>query len=269
MNHHNRKRFILLKPTVILVVIFMFIGYLWFVKNHKTSPKESTDDINTQIEKEQSIVYGCSRESRLDNKAPFDRALSLIEEKYQLWESTNTKFNYFSSNLVNCIKINVGNVKRSTGAEGFFEIGNKEIKQNYYPITVDTDYNYNDDILNALLLVHEITHVRQFIDKMNDKQSLSCIDQETEAFYAQFQFYSYQFPEVRKSMDLRIKNDKDLHPQLAMIVNLRDNMDLDGVRKQCLYGDGKDNENCIDNYRKNEIKQMLLNDNFYRKECNL
>jgi hypothetical protein len=92
---------------------------------------------------------------------------------------------------------------------------------------------------------------------------------EVEAFFAQFRFYSIQFPEVLKSMNLRIENDKDLHPQLAMIQNIKNSMSLDGVRAKCLNNPNNKDENCIDNFRKNEIKQMLMKDDFYVKQCEL
>lgn len=260
------------KLAVFLVVIVTIIGLSRFYTSQKTnSSQEMTGKTNENSEEVLKTV-SCTRDSRLENKPSYDRALSLIAEKYDMWEKSGDGFGsfyFFPPKLVNCIKVNEGEVRNTSGAEGFFKFNDDQIKNDYFPITIDTDYSYNDDILNALLLVHEITHVQQYMDALNGKDNLSCIDKEAEAFFAQFRLYSIQFPEVRKSMDLRIENDKNLHPQLAMIQNIKSSMSLEGVRAKCLNNPSNKDENCIDNYRKNEIKQMLLKDDFYLKQCGL
>lgn len=261
------------KLITFLVLSVAILGISWFVifYNKTSSSQEVPQNTNVENDMATKIVL-CTRDTRLENKPSYDRALSLIAEKYDMWEKSGEGFGsyyFFPSKLVNCIKVNEGEVRNTSGAEGFFKFHDDQIKDDYFPITIDSDYSYNDDILNALLLVHEVTHVQQYIDTLNGKDSLSCIDKETEAFFAQFRFYSIQFPEVRKSMDLRIENDKNLHPQLAMIQNIKNSMSLDGVRAKCLNNPNNKDENCIDNYRKNEIKQMLMKDDFYLKQCGL
>lgn len=266
MPHRSR----LLIPLLLMLVAI--IGISRYFSYQKTSSLQET--AKSDVVKKDSIAKEvlCTRESRLENRPSYDRALSLIAEKYDLWEKSGEGFGsyyFFPSNLVNCIQANEGEVRNTSGAEGFFKFNDDQIKDNYFPITIDRDYSYNDDILNALLLVHEITHVQQYLDTVNGKPSLSCIEKESEAFFAQFQFYSIQFPEVRKSMDLRIENDKNLHPQLAMIQNIKNTMSLNGVRAKCLNNKDNEDKNCIENYRKNEIKQMLMKDDFYLKQCGL
>jgi len=48
-------------------------------------------------------IFGCTRTTRLENKPPYDRALSLIEEKYNLWEKSGEgkgSWYFFPSQLV-------------------------------------------------------------------------------------------------------------------------------------------------------------------------
>ena len=72
-----------------------------------------------------------------------------------------------------------------------------------------------------------------------------------------------------KSIEYRIENDSVLHPQLTILESIRSSLNLDGVRNECLYGSGKNNKNCIDNYRKNEIRKMIEQDEFYQRQCSI
>ncbi|HUQ84896.1 MAG TPA: hypothetical protein VM077_01100 [Candidatus Limnocylindrales bacterium] len=256
---------------LILIIIIIF-GIYYFVKNQQVQVEKN--DTKVQLDANEKIVkkLGCTRKTRLDNKPPHDRALSLIEEKYKLWEKSGEgkgSWYFFPSELVNCIKVIESDVRNKTGAEGHFIFNDSKIKENYFPITLDKDYSYADDSINSLILVHEITHVEQYINSLNKSDGLTCIDKEVEAFYAQWKFYGIQFPEARKSIDYRIENDKDLHPQLQMLSVLKNNFDIDGVSTECFYGSGKNDTECIDKYRKNEIKQILVQDDFYRTQCKL
>lgn len=221
---------------------------------------------------EQFNIGDCSRDTRITNEPSYDRALSLIEQKYSLWEESGKgegSWYFFPSRLVNCIAIVEGDTRDEAGVEGYFTFNSPEIKKDYFPITVNTDYSSTEDLTTALLLVHEIAHVQQYIDTLGGNDELSCIDKETEAFYAQWKFFGIMNSEEWKSIQYRIENDKQLHPQLTIIDSIRNNLNLDGVRNECLYGAGKNDENCIDNYRKNEIKQMIAQNEFYQRQCSL
>lgn len=269
---YKKNKNILTVTFFLFVVIFIIFDIYFFLTKQQISieKKENASPLVTSDIKVE--VTGCTRTTRLDNKPPYDRALSLIEEKYKLWEESGEKpgsWYFFPSKLVNCIKVIESNVKKETGAEGQFTFNDSEIKENYFPITVDEEYSYADDPINSLILVHEITHVEQYIKSFSKKDNLSCIDKEVEAFYAQLKFYSIQFSETRKSIYYRIENDNNLHTQLKILSILLNNSDLNEVRNVCVYGEGRNDINCIDNYRKNEIKQMLLQDEFYKKQCEL
>jgi len=254
----------------LLVSLALIAGYSYSNFRLNSSVEKPTEALTETINQNKAVT--CSRTTRLSNKPPYDRALSLIEEKYKLWESTGEKIGiwyFFPSQLVNCIQVIEGDVKNTSGTEGFFIFNDSEIKEDYFPITVGKDYSYADDSVNSLILVHEITHVYQYLNSINNQDDLSCIDKEVEAFYAQWKFYGIQFPEARKSIDYRIENDTELHPQLKMIKAIKAGMSLDGVRSECLSASSKNDPNCIDNYRKNEIKEMLLQDAYYKKQCGI
>jgi hypothetical protein len=162
----------------------------------------------------------CTRTTRLPNAPQYDRALSLLAQRIansNTYSYDQNKFTYFPPQLTNCIKVNESDVTDTEGAEGYFTFNSKEIKPNYYPITADKNYSLTDDVLTALLLSHEMTHVQQYIDQLHGKPSLSCYDKEVEAFKAQLAFYTTLNTEENSSVLDRIQNEKNLNPQLQML----------------------------------------------------
>jgi hypothetical protein len=269
----KKNKFILVSLTI--TVILTYFGILTFNKlKFRTYPTRIKDD--KEIVANVGTPVSCTRTTRLDNKPVYDRALSFIQEKYSPWDneylSGKNSYSYFVSQLVNCIKIDEGNLKNTTGEEAYFIFHGDQIKDNYYPITIDKDYGYNDEAINALLLVHEITHVQQYIDFLNGKNELSCIDKEVEAFHSQWNFYKFQFPEIRKTIDLRIQNDKKLNSTLQILKTIQDQVTFNFNEREdeCLYGSGKtDVSKCVDIFDKNLIRDLLVQDEFYKKQCNL
>lgn len=271
-----------MKKKILLVIIVSFLvhGAIWLVgktPNNQSastitpSPPPPTNQPSNTASDTNTNPIGCNRTTRLENEPRYDRALSLIEEKYIIWEEMrddNITFGYFfPSRLVNCIKIIEGDIRNSEGLEGYFIFNSPEIDEDYFPITVDRDYRSSDVAVTALILVHEIFHVQQFIDSINGNTELSCLDKEAESFYAQFVFYAHQYGEDRKSMDLRIDYDESLHPQLKIVNQIKNHLSLDGVLNTCYYGPGKGDEDCPDNYKKNEIKGLIMQDPYYQQQC--
>lgn len=250
--------------------LIILAGFFYYKNNQikfwKNSPSPTDNSRATS-------VSGCTRTTRLDNKPEYDRALSLIDEKYVSWEKGNSNWNAFPSQLTNCIKIIEGDVRQTQKVEGYFVFNSDEIKDNYFPIYVDKDYAYSDDIVNALLLVHEITHVRQYLDTLNGKDNMSCIDKEVEAFYAEWNFYRFQFDETQKSIQFRIKYDEALNPQLQVVKSISDyilSQKFVGLVELCKDESPTNTcSNIIDNHFKQMIKEIVLSDGYYKKQCNL
>lgn len=266
-----------IKSILVIFACIVPITYYGILIVDKLKSKTSTTQTNNEkiINNKEDTHLSCTRTTRLENKPVYDRALSFIGEKYSGWDKeyltgTNS-WSSFPSQLVNCIKIEEKNVKNTTGEEGYFIFNDEKIKDNYFPITVDEEYKYNDEAVNALILVHEITHVQQYIDSFNGKPEISCIEKEVEAFYAQWNFYRFQYPEIRKSMDLRIQNDNELNPQLQIIRSIQDLLthNINSLDK-CFNGkDELDSGKCAENVQKSLIKGILFEDEYYIKQCKL
>jgi hypothetical protein len=257
--------------SCILVVMFLIVGAYYF--GNSTHSIETKQTVKAESKAETTEKLGCTRTTRLENDPQYDRALSLIHQKLDGWNPYNDpSMNYFPpASLVNCIKVVEGDVASTTGAEGFFEVNSENIKPNYFPVTVDEGYSYVDDLLNALIILHEITHVEQYIDEMNGEKELSCFDKEVEAFYASWKFIGILHSEEWKSITMRLENDDELHPQLQIVDAIKsktlENFERD--RQMCLYGEGKDDPFCVDNNRKQALREMLMEDDFYRRQCEI
>jgi len=273
---NKRKKQIRTIVTVALLVASAFGIYL-FTNNSQLKFEKKDNKISLTTTDETTKVVGCTRTTRLENKPVYDRALSLIQEKYSTWEkggeSNKGTFYFFPSQLVNCIKVVEGNVRDTTEAEGYFIFNDTEIKDNYFPITVDKDYSEADDIVNSLLLVHEITHVRQYLDSLNNKQQLSCLDSEVEAFDAGYNFYRWQFGETGKSINLRIQYDLELNPQLQIIKTISDYfLSSKFVSLTELCKGESPSDTCSDRItanRRQKIKAVVSQDGYYMKQCKL
>lgn len=262
----------LMKKFIAVLVVLILVGAAYYFGRSSANIKKS--EKSNIVKAEIKSDAPCTRTTRIENAPQYDRALSLLHQKLDGWNPNNDPTeNYFPpASLLNCIKVVEGDVKGTSGAEGFFEINSKNIKQDYFPVTIDKDYEYADDLLNALILVHEITHVQQFIDAENGKKELSCIDKEVQAFYASWKLFGILNSEEWKSLDFRLTNDKDLHPQLQIIQAIREQTggaNFQKDREICLYGSGKNDPTCIDTNRKAEIKELLMQDDFYKRQCNL
>lgn len=258
--------------VVAVFAVLLLVGASYYFGRSSVTPQKTT--VVDTVKSEVNSDAPCTRTTRLENAPQYDRALSLLHQKLDGWNPNNdSSENYFPpASLLNCIQVVESDVTGTIGAEGYFEVNNKNIKQDYYPITVDKSYSYADDLLNALILLHEVTHVQQFIDAKSGKTELSCIDKEVEAFYSSWKLFGTMNSEEWKSIDFRLTNDKDLHPQLQIIEAIREQTggaNFQKDREMCLYGSGKNDPSCIDNNRKAEIKEMLLQDDFYKKQCSI
>lgn len=245
----KQKLLIFILITVILVVFVLY------------RTNNAAKDKTTSVKNEPTIEEGCTRNVRLENEPRFDRALSLVYEKVGKLQTDlgNTSL-LFSPQLVNCISVKKSNLPDTIGVEGFFVFNDKDIKPNYFPISIDKKYDNADDLVNALLLTHEITHVNQYINQLNNKDTLSCIDKEVNAFYSQLLFTTELNQEESKSLDLRIENDQNLHPQLQMIESMR------SLRDPYIFSKCDDSD-CVSRDMKNKINELILQNDYYKKQC--
>lgn len=239
--------------------------YLLIVNRKDTSRISETNDV---VEIAETFSPICTRTERFANKPQYDRALSLIrqriEESIDLDKGTDdaTAFDRFPPELVNCIYVKEEDIDNGSGVEGYFTINDTEIKNNYFPITVDKDYKESDDIVTALLLAHEMTHVQQYLDGTPINSRNECLRSEADAFVTQWMLFGNLSIEEMVSVNARIEKNDFLHPQLSMIANIRELS-----QKYALPACGFMSRDCSREVLKVQMFKVLFDDEFYRKQC--
>lgn len=291
----NKKAKILFIFILILLTISIILNISFFVNKQQTKTANVDNSSKTENNKVPDKL-GCTRTTRLDNKPQYDRALSLIQQRLKEHNKTyNSKddpdyYKYFSPDLVDCIKIIEETPNKRDDFEGYFILNSKEIKHDYYPIIVNSKYVESDDIAIILLLTHELTHVQQYIDAVNNKKETSCLDNEANAFMATRIFYIFGFNFQETGMaDERIKTLKSLsnNNKSTGIVGYYQNyiyssfdtpfMMIDLVQKLVRESTCRTTENiesgqlgkCLDIEIHNQLREIIKNDSYYKKQCGL
>ncbi len=234
---------------IILLLTLLVIIYLWPDTNNLSSQSTNT-----------TKEIKCTRTERYKNPPEFDRALSLINQRALEYSSKN---NMSHSIITPCIIVKYTNMSTSdTDAEGYFIFGDKDMNQNYLPIYVDKKYQSTDDLITALLLVHEITHAGQYMDSLNGKNKLSCLDKEVQAFLHQANFIAQLNDEERNSIWYRILHgsDSNLNPQLYLVKQFSF-IETD-ARKVC-----KNDSKCFSDQYTEGIKEMVYANQTYQEQC--
>lgn len=252
-----------IKKIITLVFILSLITVSGYFAYRQINKKVET---NPAVEK---FNPECTRNERLENKPQYDRALSLIQQRIQ--ESieldkedsdVKTAFNYFPSQLVNCIYIEEEDLSNIPGVEGYFTFDSSKIKNNYFTITVDKNYKEADDIVTALLIAHEMEHVQQFLQGSPLSTRNDCLRAEADAFVAQWMLFGNLSMEEMESVNARIERDTSLHAQLQMIKNIR-SLSLQYALPAC----GFMSKDCDKEVLKVQMFKVLFEDEFYRKQC--
>ncbi len=282
----------LIVATVFILLLIYFSVNSW---GHRINRALPNNIVTQPTNSDGTKLVTCTRTSRLDNDPQYDRALSFIQQRinenlkrYQ--QSTMHLFKYFSPELVNCIKIKEVQTDNPDDFEGYFVFNGEDIKDDYYPIVVNSKYLKSDDTLIALLLSHEMTHVQQYIDAKNNKANLSCIDKEVEAFLAQHRFFvsvlnseenNLMLSRIHDAVEnskspLILQSDRPIDGQLLMlqaIMDLRSNtvceMSYSEVNEQSMKLPDQKYYDCVDSNVPTELKKIIENDSYYKKQCEL
>lgn len=231
---------------ILAVVIFLTI---------KTAP-------NRRPEVVQDTQKVCSRTSPYPMPSEFQRALSLIEQR----ETASNIANH--SNAVtwikNCLDIRYGDTGNNEG-EFFFD--DSVSSPDRLVIVVNPSYQASDDLLTAILLRHELEHAGAYETYKKYGTQLTCLQNETSAFFWQFQFVLTLNKEELSSLDSRIAvgaNQNNMLPMLKQLsaYNLQ-------ATTACQEAASDKKWACYVAEFNQQIEQSIRNNPVYQKECNL
>ncbi|MFZ2026069.1 MAG: hypothetical protein WAV30_02160 [Microgenomates group bacterium] len=181
--------------TVCLLVIFIVGFFFYYSLNHLqyfNRGKNNTTVTETNIN--QNI---CTRTKPFHLNQEFNSALDLIQQRSKSAEdiikiSLKPKERlprFFSAiDSRNCLDIFYSdNIPNLNYTNAWFDSENST--PNHLIIKIDPKYKDSriDNLVMAMLLAHELTHVRQYFDiKSGDK--MTCIQQEVDSFLSQLRF---------------------------------------------------------------------------------
>ncbi len=151
----------------------------------------------------------CIRKTGYEMPEEFRRSLSLITQRFdQAGEERARIWSSFIKRVENCLNIQYA----KPGDENFTDDSNTEGMFTFYPsqsmerfdIIISPRYSVKDDLLTAVLLVHEISHVRDFINDQKDGEPIGCFETEGVAFSTQNYFASILNQEEVNSINARV-----------------------------------------------------------------
>lgn len=258
---------------ILLLPFFIFsllVVALLLIRNFTVNINSSNE--STPLS-DNSITYECKRNTRIASNLPkYDRALSLIAERMEMWNNSISDNAFFPSSLVNCIKIEESETLDNFGAEGLFIFDENLVEPNVYTIYVDWRYGGYDDLTTAMLLVHEVTHVQQYIDELNNEKRMTCIEQEAQAFYSQISLRTQLNQDELNSIESRIGNEKYTNPQLQILdtlLQVRDNYIIEEGKKGTLFGCMNTDGPCDNRTLQDAILEYLIDSRIYDEQCKL
>jgi hypothetical protein len=164
---------------------------------------------NNQNQTDQYKTNGiqCTRKESYPMPLEFERALSLYSQRlHEAGLTTNSGFH-------NCIDIQYSDLRLTGNAGVMGAFLPQSSTPNDLRIYVDNVYRFNDDLLTAILLSHELTHASNFIWGEKNGSQKSCIDDEINAHQNELNFIRTLNQEERSSIFSRyLQNLKNNNP---------------------------------------------------------
>lgn len=210
----------------------------------------------------------CLREEMYEMPPEFKRALSLIDQRFTVWFKSSGLVSPFRENnpdnpsFFDCLNIQYSD---TAGAEGLFTFDENSSDIENLHIYVNRSYVNSDDLLTAFLLMHETTHAFNYLQKVINGTSITCIDDEVNAFNLQLLFTGVINSGERESLNTRLRQGyQNLNNPLKInsdLITLRDQ-----AQRIC-----KTNtfDSCTMNAVVPLIEKMVRSNPYYQKQCNL
>jgi len=195
----------------------------------------------------------CNRKEPYLNPPEFERARSL---RVQRLEESGLSVD---KSFYNCIDIQYADLKNTNKAEGVFLFDpNSNIED--MKIYVDNSYHSYDDLLTAILLSHEMTHVSQFVNYKKTSIKQDCYKSEIAAFYSEIVFFSRLNHEEKRSIASRLAIYPDSNSAYTGFTTL-----LDYYNKA--IRDCNDKNPCTADTVGSLITNMVKESSFYKNQC--
>ena len=217
--------------------------------------------------KDQSSL-DCKRSTpfALDNE--FNRALDLIAQRLDIENNYGTYWgNAF--NYRNCLNIQYSEESKKLGAEGLFFSEDPKLQE--LKILMSPDYKVYDDLTISTILIHELTHVGQYINEKVNKVDSNCFGGEAEAFTSQAIFLSSLNKEESRSIYSRIRENVNANPAFTILLSIEQKQieaynACSRLKNENNLTDQQFNE-CVWTGTKNKLEIEVKADKYYQEQC--
>lgn len=237
-----------MKKVLKYSLIFLLIATAYFLAFGKVKTNISNkSDASTNSKT-------CNRTIRYNNPPEFDRALSLIAQKMK-----DSNVENLILPAIPCVIVNYGDVTDSSGAEGYLLV-KPDQNPNKLTIYVDKSYKQLDNLTNAILLIHELSHANEYLEFDNN---LTCYQKEYAAFMMQWEFIKHLNDGERTLLTSNIYYYSNNNPQMLLVKSMLDKMM--SVAGKCNNEANK--ESCFDSELFQFIKQTIDSNDYYKEQC--
>lgn len=210
----------------------------------------------------------CKRANPYVSEKEFDRVLDLIAQRLDIEENYGTYWGN-AYNYRNCIDVQYSQQSKDMGAEGLFF--GEDPKLQDLKILINPDYKSFDDLTIATVMIHELTHVGQYISENTTKTKIDCYESEAEAFTSQAIFLSQLKPEETRSIYARIKQNVQANPAFQILLGIEQKQTeaynaCDFLRKENNLTTLQFN-NCVWTGTQNKLETEVRTDKYYQEQC--
>ncbi len=164
----------------------------------------------------------CARPEPYPMREEFARALSLATQRFEQSRFPEDQARARELRLIrNCVEITYdAAMTDQIGAHGVFSFDQTSSKERLQ-IAVSPTYALSDDLLTAILLVHELNHAVYHANGLD--KLVSCFQNEAEAFRAAADFLTTLTPEEKASLEARANADPTgrAAQELSVLIELR------------------------------------------------
>lgn len=254
-------RGLLTKTALITIGLICILGVV-IIYVIKTAPSR----IPEAAKEAQTI---CGRASPYSMPPALQRAISLLIQRYAEHNEPNLA-EY--QQMLNCLNIQFSDIHRTaSNTEGYFTFDTRQSSLDNQIVAVDAAFNDYDDLTAAVILSHELTHAKQYVDELAYRQSLSCVDKEVFAFKQEVFFYTYLNTEEQRSLLARAAQGDQNNPELAQLSEL---VNMAHVAAVAVNGGqnrafAQAEQQQYDALLESKIRQMIVSIPEYKTQCNL
>jgi len=261
----NKFRKIFVNFFLFPITLLGLILYVYFVFNPDALPQPALAFAKRAQASEEIASPFCNNniDKKFDPK--FTKAINLIENRL---DSAGHETD-FIKDIIGCVDIRYSDLnKKNSGnkIEGKFETPHNDNdfsienpEEHVVRISVDKSYERKDDLTLAFVLIHELTHAKQYFEFYKNSTLKDCMEREAEAFGAEINLFSSLNKKEQKTMLDKIQNADSSDATLNSLKRLL-NVSVNSITS---CNENKDFIKCFETSNQKSIKKILnLNENY-------